>query len=89
MGSEHHGEERMEVDLEKAERTVHKELKKLGWFESNLAKRAKGDLSKVALSGRLGAETMVAAKWNGERLAMGTAGYVNNRLYRWRNGKLK
>jgi hypothetical protein len=33
-------------------------------------------------------ETLVTVKWIAERLGMGTAGYVNNRLYRWRKGML-
>jgi hypothetical protein len=37
---------------------------------------------------RLRAETMVTVKWIAARLGMGTASYVNNRLYRWRKGTL-
>ncbi len=31
---------------------------------------------------------MVTVAWIAARLGMGTAGYVNNRLYRWRKGML-
>jgi hypothetical protein len=31
---------------------------------------------------------VVTVKWITERLQMGTTGYVNNRLYRWRKGTL-
>jgi hypothetical protein len=53
-----------------------------------LRKRAKGDLGKVQIASRLREETLVTVKWIAERLSMGTAGYVNNRLYRWRKGTL-
>ena len=56
--------------------------------ETELAARAKGDVSKVKLAARLRQETLVAVKWIAERLRMGSAGYVNNRLYCWRQGTL-
>jgi len=31
----------------------------------------------------------VTVKWIAERLGMGTAGHLNNRLYRWRQGALR
>ena len=55
---------------------------------SGLGKRAKGDLGKVQIAGRLREETLVTVAWIAARLGMGTAGYVNNRLYRWRKGML-
>jgi len=38
----------------------------------------------VKIAARLRAETLMTVKWIAARLEMGTAGYVNNRLYRWR-----
>ena len=73
----------------KAERIIAEELKRRKWREADLAKRAKGDPAKVALAGRLRAETTVTVQWIATRLHMGTAGYLNNRLYRWRKGMLK
>lgn len=89
MGAEHYGAERLETDVEKAERVLREELKARRWKEADLSKRAKGDLVKVRMAARLREETMVTVKWIAERLGMGTAGYVNNRLYRWRKGMLK
>ena len=89
MGAEHYGEERLETDVEKAERILGEELKSRRWKEADLTKRAKGDLGKVKIAGRLREETLVTVKWIAERLGMGTASYVNNRLYRWRKGMLK
>ena len=88
MGAEHYGEERLEADAEKAERIVRAELKAQRWKESDLANRAKGDVAKVKIAARLRGETLVTVKWIAVRLSMGTAGYVNNRLYRWRKGTL-
>jgi hypothetical protein len=64
-------------------------LKRRKWDEAQLGKRAKGDLGKVALAAKLRAETVVTVAWIAARLKMGTAGYVNNRLYRWRKGMLR
>jgi REP element-mobilizing transposase RayT len=89
MGAEHFGEEWLESDVEKAERIVSEELKARRWKETDLSQRAKGDPGKVKIAGRLREETLVTVKWIAERLGMGTASYVNNRLYRWRQGMLK
>jgi len=43
-----------------------------------------GTLHRVKIAARLRAETLMTVKWIAARLEMGTAGYVNNRLYRWR-----
>ena len=88
IGAEHCGDERLETEVARAERIVHAELKRRKWKEGELVERAKGDVAKVAIAGRLREETMVTVRWIAERLAMGTATYVNNRLYRWRKGTL-
>ena len=88
LGAEHYGAERWETEVAKAERMVLAELKRRQWGETELAARAKGDKLKVKLAARLRAETLVTVKWIAERLQMGSAGYVNNRLYRWRKGTL-
>jgi len=87
-GAEHYGAERLETDVARAERILGEELKRRRWAEADLAKRAKGDLGKVKIAGRLREETLMTVKWIAARLGMGTAGYVNNRLYRWRKGTL-
>jgi len=89
LGAEHYGEERLETELEKAERIIGQELKRRKWKEADLAKRAKGDLVKVRVAVRLREETMVTVKWIAQRLRLGTAVYVNNRLCRWRKGFLE
>ncbi len=88
LGAEHYGIERLETAEAKAERIIAEELKRRKWRKAELAKRAKGDPAKVALAGRLRAETTVTVAWIAERLSMGAASYLNNRLYRWRKGTL-
>ena len=89
LGAEHYGEERLETEMKKAERIVGEEMRQLGWKEEDLVGRAKGDFGKVRMAARLRQETMVTVKWIANRLGMGSAGYVNNRLYRWRKGILR
>jgi REP element-mobilizing transposase RayT len=86
-GAEHYGAERLETDLEKAERLLRAELKARRWQEADLSKRAKGDPAKVAMAGRLREETTVTVKWIAARLQMGAASYVNLLLYRRRQAE--
>ncbi len=89
LGAEHYGEERLETAEAKAERIIAGELKQRRWQEADLVRRAKGDRAKVEIAARLREETLVTVAWIAARLGMGTAGYVNNRLYRWRKGTLR
>ena len=76
-------------DDQDRERMIAEALKRRKWRAGGLAARAKGELSKVAIAAPVRAETVVTVKWIAERLGMGTAGYLNNRLYRWRQGSLR
>jgi hypothetical protein len=89
VGAEHYGAERQETAEAHAEQIIVEELGSEAARRSELAKRAKGDRLKIRVASRLRAETTLTVKWIAERLAMGTAGYVNNRLYRWRQGILR
>ena len=82
MGAEHYGVERQETAEEHAEGIVVKELKRRGWPEAELERRAKGDAGKVAIAWKLRVESAVTVKWIAARLQMGTPGHVNNLLYR-------
>ena len=88
LGAEHYGEERIETEETKAEGIVERELRRLKWNEAQLEMRAKGDRLKVGIAARLREESTMTVEWIAKRLSMGTAGYVNNRLYRWRRGVL-
>ncbi len=87
-GAEHSGAERSESDVETAERIRRAELQQRRWQEADLANRAQGALGKVPIAGRLRETPLVTVKWVAARLGMATAGYVNDRLYRWRQGTL-
>jgi hypothetical protein len=79
VGAEHYGAERRETAEARAERMVAEELRRLGWREADLGRRAKG-----ALAARLRAETVMTVKWIAERLRMGTPGHASHLLYRHR-----
>lgn len=86
VGREHCGEERAQTAECRAERLVLAELKRRRWAAEAIASRPKGDAAKVKLAVRLREETTMTVAWIAERLRMGSAGYLNNRLYRWRKG---
>lgn len=72
VGESHSGAQRQESAEEKAHRIVRKELTRLGWTETELQQRRKGDKNKVRIARRLRAETTVTLKWIAARLGMGT-----------------
>ena len=87
LGAEHYGGERQEMTAARAEGMVKGELKRLGWSERELGRRAKGDEAKVMMAVRLRAETTMTVAWIAARLQMGTAGHVNHLLYRHRKNQ--
>jgi putative transposase len=89
LGRNHFGPERAESQAEQAERIVQEELRRCGWKEDQLGRCQKGDLAKVRMAQRLRDETLVTLAWIAKRLKMGSVGYLNNRLYLLRQGKLK
>ncbi len=82
VGTNHDRGQRRESAEEKAEQIVQGELRKMGWPEHALSERAKGDAGKVRIARRLRRETTMTLAWIAQRLAMGTAGYITNRLRR-------
>jgi len=79
-GSNHYGSDRFESGQERARRMIGQELERLGWAESELTRRRKGDKDKVALARRLRAETVMSLAWIAEHLRMGSWSYVSNLL---------
>jgi REP element-mobilizing transposase RayT len=84
MGAEHYGQERSQTAQRVAEQIIADELRRRRWQEADLKTRPKGDAGKVALAGRLRAETTMTVGWIAERLSMGTRGHLNHLLYRQR-----
>lgn len=87
-GPEHFGLEIRESAHAKAERLVKEELARLGWQDSHLRQRRKGDAEKVRLATRLRKETTMTLGWIAERLQMGTKTHLAHLLY-WQGRKMK
>ena len=79
-GPSHYGAERRESGQEQAQRMVGEELQRLGWAETELARRRKGDQGKVRVAQRLRRETTMTLAWIARRLKMGGWTYVSNLL---------
>jgi len=67
--------------IEKAQRLVRDELKKLGWQERGLKRRRKGDPGKIGIALRLRQETTMTLSWIAHRLQMGTKTHLSHLLY--------
>ena len=74
--------QRLESAEEKAESIVQGALWKMGWPEEALSQRPKGDAGKLRIARRLRRETTLTLAWIAQRLAMGTAGHITDRLCR-------
>jgi hypothetical protein len=79
-GPSHYGTGRSEAVEARAERLVRKGLDALGWTDTDLARRRKGDPVKVRLARKLRAETTMTLHWIATRLQMGRWTYVSNLL---------
>jgi REP element-mobilizing transposase RayT len=79
-GPNHYGLERQESGEEKAQRMVAEGLRRLGWGENELRRRAKGDKEKVKLARELRERTTMTLAWIAKRLEMGRWPYVSNLL---------
>ena len=51
-------------------------MKRLGWTETDLQPRRKGDAGKARMAQRLRRETTVSKRWIAERLTMGSVSNV-------------
>ena len=65
-------------------RIILEELERLGWKASELRKRAKGDIDKMAIAARLRRETTLTMHWVAARLHCGTWKSLTGNLYRWK-----
>ena len=83
LGEHHAGALRRETAEARADKIVAQELKKLGWQQSELARRRKSDPAKLALAARLRRETTLTLKAIAERVRLGTSKSANARLHQW------
>ena len=87
LGEHHSGELKRECADAKAERIIIEELRRLGWGEAELGRRAKSDPAKLAIAGRLRKETTLTLPQIASRLSMGSWKSLNAKLHRWLKAK--
>ena len=75
-GPSHFGEAVQEAELARAERLVAEGLQRMGWRETDLQGRRKGEPGKVQLARELRSKTTMPLAWIAERLNMGSRGHV-------------
>ena len=59
------------------------ELKRLGWKETELARRRKNDPGKLALASRWRRETTLSVKKIAQMVGLGTSKSANMKLHAW------
>ena len=89
LGEHHAGELRQAGAEVKAEQILREELRRLGWQESELARRRKNDPAKLAIAARLRTETTLSIKRIAERVGLGTSKSANGKLHAWMQAHLK
>jgi hypothetical protein len=84
LGEHRPGELKRESAQAKAERILRGELKRLGWTEGHLKRRAKSDPAKLTSAARLRRETALTLRELAARLALGTRKRLNAKLNGWK-----
>jgi hypothetical protein len=80
-GPNHLGQEWQESQVAKAERLVQAALASRGWTEEDLAGRPKTDPVKLEIARQLRKESTMTIPWTAQRLQMGSANTLRNRLH--------
>jgi putative transposase len=75
-GPSHFGEAVQEAEPVQAERLVVEGLKRVGWSETDLQSRPKGEPRKVELAWQLRSQRTMPLAWIAERLNMGSRGHL-------------
>ncbi len=80
---------RQETAINKADRIVAEELKRLKWTEQDLMRRRKSDPGKLWIAARLRRETILSLKRITTRVGLGSSKSANAKLHAWMqaNGK--
>ncbi|MDB6018036.1 MAG: hypothetical protein JWR19_2525 [Pedosphaera sp.] len=81
-GAHHGGGELRESEAAWAGQLAARERKRLGLTEAELKRRRKGDAKKLQVARLLRRETTMSLNWIAQRLKMGAAGSLANRLRR-------
>ena len=85
VGPHHGGEEKQEMEAQKAERLVAEELRRRRLTEADVKQRRKTDVRKVQIAARLRRETVMTLDWIAQRLGMGCRHTLANCLKGARN----
>lgn len=83
LGPNHSGAMKQQASQAHAEKIIAAELKRLRWKETDLSRRAKSDVGKLALAARLRRETTLTIEEIAKRLQMGSRKSVAPRLHAW------
>jgi putative transposase len=89
LGENHLGELHRESAEQKANRIIAEELERMGWKQSDLSARRRGDPGKVAIAARLRKETTLPIKWIAARVQIGTSKGAKSVLFRQADGQRK
>ena len=74
---------RQETAINKADRIVAEELKRLRWTEEDLMRRRKSDPGKLRIAARLRRETILSLKRIATRVGLGSSKSANAKLHTW------
>jgi len=74
---------RQETAINKTERIVAEELKRLRWTEQDLLRRRKSDPGKLRIAARLKRETILSLKRITQRVGLGSSKSANAKLHLW------
>jgi hypothetical protein len=80
---------RQETAINKGDRIVAEELKRLQWTEEDLRRRRKNDPGKLRIAARLRRETILSLRSIATRVGLGSSKSANAKLHTWMqaNGK--
>ena len=80
---------RQETAVNKADRIVAEELKRMQWTEQDLRRRRKSDPGKLRIAARLRRETILSLQSIARRVGLGSSKSANPKLHTWMqaNGK--
>ena len=80
---------RQETAVNKAERIVAEELKRMQWTEEDLSRRRKSDPGKLRIAARLRRETVLSLQSIADRVQLGSSKSANAKLHTWMQADAK
>ena len=80
---------RQETAINKADRIVAEELKRLQWTEEDLRRRRKSDPGKLRIAARVRRETILSLRSIAKRVGLGSSKSANAKLHTWMQANQK